>query len=125
MSTEHRPSTDPGAAPVDVIARPREAIETRREAMDPQPPIGIKYLLGRESWMDVADQTPLRLHCEEWGNLGPLELDPDIRPNAAGFRVRGTDFPAPAWARGFYQDAGVYFWTDAKVHGERPAAPQQ
>ncbi len=81
--------------------------------IDPQPPNGIKYMLGDESWiMDVSHRSPRRLHCEEWGNLGPLEINPEIKPNKAGFRVRSTEFVAPAGARGFTQIDGVYYWTD-------------
>lgn len=82
------------------------------EAIKPQPPSGIKYMLGDESWMKPENRTPLRMHVEEWGNLGPMELRPDVEPNAAGFRVRSTDYPAPPGARGFVQINGVYFWTD-------------
>lgn len=81
--------------------------------IEPQPPMGIKYMLGDESWIaDVCQRSPRRLHCEEWGNLGPMEMNPEIKPNAAGFRVRSTDFVAPAGARGFTKIDGVYFWTD-------------
>ena len=81
------------------------------ERIEPQPPPGIKYMLGGESWLAPDQQTPIRLHCEEWGNLGPMELDPEIKPNKAGFRVRSTDFPAPPGARGFTQQGGAYYWT--------------
>lgn len=80
--------------------------------IDPQPPPGIKYMLGNETWLPVAGRTPLNLHCEEWGNLGPMELDPEIKPNRAGFRVRCTTIPAPDGARGFAKIDGVYYWTD-------------
>ena len=81
--------------------------------IEPQPPRGIKYMLGGESWLPPDRQTPIRLHCEEWGNLGPMELDPSIQDNGHGFRVRSTDLPAPAGARGFAQLDGTYYWTDA------------
>lgn len=80
--------------------------------IDPQPPRGIKYMLGDESWLPMDRRSPRRLHCEEWGNLGPMELDPSIKPNAAGFRVRSTEFIAPPGARGFTNIQGVYYWTD-------------
>lgn len=83
----------------------------------PQPPKGIKYMLGGESWMTPEDRTPVRLHCEEWGNLGPMELNPEIKPNKAGYRVRSTDFPAPDGACGFTQIDGEYFWTDTDQFG--------
>jgi hypothetical protein len=57
----------------------------------------------------------IRLHCEEWGNLGPLELDREIKPNKAGFRVRCTTFIAPAGVHGFTEIDGVYYWTDMDV----------
>lgn len=83
-----------------------------RERIEPQPPQGIKYLLGQESWLPPEQQTPLRLHCEEWGNLGPLELNPDIKPNKAGFRVRSSDFHAPDWATSYEKVDGIYYWTE-------------
>lgn len=79
--------------------------------IEPQPPRGIKYMLGGESWLPLAEREPVRLHCEEWGHLGPMELDPEIKPNAAGFRVRSSDFLAPAGATGFAYIDGVYVWT--------------
>lgn len=85
--------------------------------IEPQPPPGIKYMLEGESWLAAADRTPVRLHCEEWGNIGPLELDPTIRPNAAGFRVRASDFVAPDGARGFTHIDGIYFWTAEDMYG--------
>ena len=80
--------------------------------IDPQPPPGIKYMLGNESWLDEAKRSPRRLNCEEWGNLGSMELDPEIKPNVAGFRVRCTTIPAPEGARGFTKIDGVYYWTE-------------
>lgn len=80
--------------------------------IEPQPPRGIKYMLGDESWMKTEDRSPRRLHCEEWGNLGPMELDPTIKPNKAGFRCRSSDFHPPEGARGFTQVNGIYYWTD-------------
>lgn len=88
----------------------------------PQPPEGIKYMLGGESWLDAKYQTPIRLHCEEWGNLGPLELNPEIKPNAAGFRVRCTTILAPAGAIGFKEIDGKYFWTDTDCYGRTAEA---
>jgi hypothetical protein len=79
--------------------------------IEPQPPPGIKYMLGGESWMQDVDRSPVRLFCEEWGSLGPMELDPEIRPNKAGFRVRHTEILAPAGAIGFARVDGVYYWT--------------
>jgi len=83
--------------------------------IEPPPPAGIKYMLGDESWMNPEDRTPLRLHCEEWGNLGPMDLNPKIKPNKAGFRVRSTEFTPPPGARGFAKVDGVYYWTDTDV----------
>lgn len=80
--------------------------------IEPQPPQGIKYLIGEESWLDADKRTPLRLVCEEWGNLGPAELNSEILPNAAGFRVRLTEIVAPAGAKAFVQIDGEYWWTD-------------
>ena len=80
--------------------------------IEPQPPPGIKYMLGDESWMPVEKRSPIRLECEEWANLGPMVLDASIPPNAAGFRVRSTTILAPEGAKGFTKIDGVYFWTD-------------
>ena len=85
--------------------------------IEPQPPIGIKYMLGDETWLPTEERSPRRLLCEEWGNLGPAELNPEIRPNKAGFRVRLTEFPAPAGAVGFSKVDGVYYWTDTDDFG--------
>lgn len=85
--------------------------------IDPQPPRGIKYMLGGESWLPEAARTPVRMHCEEWGHLGPLELDPQIKPNAAGFRVRTSERIAPPGATGFIKINDEYFWTDDGSHG--------
>lgn len=79
--------------------------------IDPQPPRGIKYMLGDESWLTQENRTPRRLHCEEWGNLGPLELNPEIQPNKAGFRVRSTYFYPPEGYRDYQYIDGVYYWT--------------
>lgn len=87
--------------------------------IEPQPPRGIKYMLGGESWLPMEKRGQIRLHCEEWGNLGPMELDPKIKPNKAGFRVRGTDFPAPEGAIGFTEIDGVYYWTDTDQFGRQ------
>lgn len=85
--------------------------------IEPQPPQGIKYMLGGETWIPREKRSPIRLHCEEWGNLGPMELNPEIKENAAGFRCRGTDFIAPEGALGFTCIDGVYYWTDADMYG--------
>lgn len=85
--------------------------------IEPQPPQGIKYMLGGESWLPVDKRSPVRLECEEWGNLGPMELDPAIKLNKAGFRVRSTTIPAPAGALGFTSVEGVYYWTDTDMYG--------
>ncbi|UQD69247.1 hypothetical protein JEY40_24845 [Bradyrhizobium japonicum] len=85
------------------------------ERIEPQPPKGIKYMLGDESWMRPEDRSPLRLHCEEWGNLGPMELNPEIKPNKVGLRVRSTEFTPPPGARGFKLVDDVYYWTDTDV----------
>jgi hypothetical protein len=49
-----------------------------------------------------------------------MELDPEIKPNKAGFRVRSTTIHAPAGALGFTEVEGVYYWTDVDMYG-RPA----
>lgn len=85
--------------------------------IEPQPPQGIKYMLGGEEWMQPEAQSPRRLLCEEWGNLGPLELRPAIKVNKAGFRVRTTEILAPAGAIGFTDVDGVYYWTDTDCYG--------
>jgi hypothetical protein len=79
--------------------------------MEPQPPPGIKYMLGAESWLPSSQQSPRRLSCEEWGNLGPMELDPSIQENNAGFRVRLTHIYAPDCATGYTRVGDEYFWT--------------
>ena len=84
--------------------------------IDPQPPKGIKYMLGGEAWLSPEDRTPMRLHCEEWGNLGPMELNPDIRPNKSGLRVKSSDFIAPKGAKGFKCIDGVYYWSKKSVY---------
>lgn len=89
--------------------------------IEPQPPQGIKYMLGDETWLPVEDRSPMRLLCEEWGNLGPLELDPEIKPNKAGFRVRCTELIAPPGAIGFTKVDGVYYWTDTDCWGRMAA----
>lgn len=93
----------------------RDRRETIVGKIEPQPPKGIKYMLGAESWLPASQQTPRRLHCEEWGSLGPIELNPEIRPNKAGFRVRCTTVLAPAGALGFVELDGVYYWTDMTI----------
>jgi hypothetical protein len=87
----------------------------------PQPPGGIKYMLGAESWKPVAEQSPRRLVCEEWGNMGPLELRPDIQDNGHGFRVRVTEFAAPPEANSFTEVDGAYWW----VFDEQAAAQEK
>lgn len=88
--------------------------------IEPQPPEGIKYMLGNESWMPAHERSLIRLHCEEWGNLGPMELRPEIKPNKAGFRVRCTSIIAPAGAHGFTQIDGTYYWTNMNWDMEKP-----
>ena len=85
--------------------------------IEPQPPRGIKYMLGGERWKPESKRTPLRLICEEWGNLGPAELNPEILTNRAGFRVRHTEILAPFGAFGFTEVGGTYFWTDTDMFG--------
>lgn len=87
----------------------------------PQPPEGIKYMLGGESWLPPEKQSPIRLHCEEWGNLGPMELNPEIQDNGHGFRVRTTTINAPDSAIGFAKVDGTYFWTDTDMYGRTDA----
>ena len=79
--------------------------------IEPHPPLGIKYMIGGESWLPVDQQSPRRLLCEEWGNLGPMELDPSIQENSAGFRVRLTYIDAPDGATGFTRVGEEYVWT--------------
>lgn len=69
--------------------------------------------------MPEAERSEIRLCCEEWGNLGPMELDPTIKPNRAGFRVRVTEFFAPLGAIGFTRLNGKYFWTDTDQFGRK------
>jgi hypothetical protein len=88
--------------------------------IEPQPPQGIKYMLGNESWLPAHERELIRLLCEEWGNLGPMELDPDIKPNKAGFRVRCTTIIAPPGAHGFTEIDGVYYWTDMNWDMKKP-----
>ncbi len=78
-------------------------------------------MLGGESWLPADRQSPRRLHCEEWGNLGPMELVPTIKPNKVGFRVRSTEFLAPPGTLGFTQIDGVYYWTDTSVWDQMAA----
>lgn len=92
--------------------------------IEPQPPRGIKYMLGDETWLPKAQRSPLRLHCEEWGNLGPMELNPEIKDNGHGFRCRSTDFMAPEGALGFTSVDGVYYWTDVDMYG-RPVSERE
>jgi len=84
--------------------------------IEPQPPKGIRYILGGETWLPKEKQSPVRLHCEEWGNLGPMELDPEIKQNKAGFRVRSSDFLAPEGAHGYTQVDGIYYWTKSSCY---------
>jgi hypothetical protein len=91
------------------------------DKIEPQPPMGIKYMLGDETWMKLEDRSPIRLSCEEWGNLGPMELNPEIKPNKAGLRVRSTTIHAPPGAMGFTKIGGVYYWTDTDVWGRTAA----
>lgn len=85
--------------------------------MDPQPPIGaIRYTLGNECWLPVPERTPLRLCCEEWGNLGPLGLDRSIPKNKAGFRVRVTEILAPSSDAQAKCLDGVWGWLTKESH---------
>lgn len=93
--------------------------------IEPQPPQGIKYMLGDETWLPRNQRQPRRLHCEEWGNLGPMEMNPEIQPNSAGFRVRTTSIPAPEGALGFTEVDDIYYWTDTDEYGRDAAARQQ
>ena len=90
-------------------------------AVTPVPPKGIRYVIGGESWKDPADRTPVRLIVEEWGNLGPMEMNPEIKPNAAGFRVRVTEILAPAGARGVEEVNGVLHWSIRDTYGNLPS----
>lgn len=85
--------------------------------IEPQPPRGIKYMLGDETWLPRDQRKPRRLCCEEWGNLGPMELNLEIGPNKAGFRVRVTEIIAPPGALGVAQTDDGYFWTDTDEYG--------
>lgn len=89
--------------------------------IEPQPPKGIKYMLGDETWLAPQERTVRRLHCEEWGNLGPTELNPDIKPNVVGYRVRTSDFIAPEGAVGFTRVGDIYYWTDTDQFGRTAA----
>ncbi|WP_372356943.1 hypothetical protein ACCP99_08085 [Xanthomonas sp. NCPPB 3443] len=80
--------------------------------IEPQPPEGLKYMIGGESWLPPEDRTPIRLVCEEWGNLGPAELNSEIQPNKPGLRVRATEIAAPIEALGYVRVSGIYFWTN-------------
>lgn len=91
--------------------------------IDPQPPAGIKYMVGGQSWLPPEQRDPICLVCEEWGNLGPLELRPEIQPNKYGMRVRVTEFPAPDGAIGFTDIDGVYYWTDTDMFGRTTKDP--
>lgn len=83
--------------------------------IEPQPPKGIKYMLGNELWLPEHRRSPVRLHCEEWGNIGPMELNPDIHDNGHGFRVRTSEFIAPDGATGFTLIDGDYLWTGEPI----------
>lgn len=85
--------------------------------VDPPLPRAIAYMLGDETWLPPEKRTPRRIHVEEWGNLGPMELDPEIQPNAAGFRVRSSDRLAPPGALGFTRSGDVAHWTDVDEYG--------
>lgn len=83
--------------------------------IEPQPPHdSIKYMLGNESWLPISRRSRRRLLCEEWGNLGPAELDSTIEPNSAGFRVRLKEFLAPTATSTYVCEGGVYFWAERK-----------
>ena len=84
----------------------------------PQPPRGIKYMLGSESWLHPEKQTPRLLHCEEWGNLGPMELNTKIKDNGHGFRVRHTRILAPEGAMGYCEHEGKLHWCSKNLYGE-------
>lgn len=103
----------------ELVCRTKRGVEMSElndllSVIEPQPR-GIKYMLGGESWMDEKDQSPIRLNCEEWGNLGPMELNPEIEPNKAGLRVKCTETIAPENARGFTVVDGIYYWTRSSV----------
>ncbi|PVX84315.1 hypothetical protein [Paraburkholderia unamae] len=85
--------------------------------IEPQPPKGIAYMLGGETWLPIEKREPVRLAVEEWGNMGPLELRPDVPDNGHGFRVRMTYFPAPDGAIGFTDVDGELWWTDTDMFG--------
>ncbi len=78
--------------------------------IEPQPPKGIKYMLGNESWLPAEDRSKLMLSCEEWGNLGPMELNPEIKENDAGLRVKHSEFYAPEGADCYKEYDGIYYW---------------
>ncbi len=67
-------------------------------------------MLGDESWRPVEERTKRRLVCEEWGNLGPMELDSTIKPNKAGFRVRITEIECPVGMNDIEEQDGIYYW---------------
>lgn len=97
------------------------ALESWLGAVTPTPPKGIRYVVGGESWKDPADRSPVRLIIEEWGNLGPMEMNPEIKPNAAGFRVRVTEILAPDGARGVEEVNGVLHWSIRDTYGNLPS----
>jgi hypothetical protein len=89
--------------------------------IEPQPPKGIRYMLGGQEWLAPEDRDPFRLVVEEWGNLGPLELRPDVPDNGHGLRVRLTEFAAPAGVIGFAEIDGELWWTDTDMFGRTAA----
>ncbi|WP_284076355.1 hypothetical protein [Herbaspirillum aquaticum] len=89
----------------------------------PQPPESaqIMYMLGGEEWLAKENRSPIRILCETWGNLGPLELNREIPPDKAGFRVKHDEILAPDGCIGFKQIDGKYYWTDTDCYGRNIA----
>jgi hypothetical protein len=80
--------------------------------LDPQPPKGMKYVLGGESWKDPADRSPIRLVVEEWGVDGCW--------TKGGFNCRVTEFLAPPGARGIEEKDGMLHWSTRDSYGNPP-----
>lgn len=78
--------------------------------VDPQPPRGIHYVIGGESWLDPQDRTPVRLVIEEWGIPGCY--------TKVGFNVRATEIVAPPGVYGVERgDDGVLYWSRRDCFG--------
>ena len=85
--------------------------------IEPQPVGQINYIIGNETWLKPDERTPVRLVSENWGNLGCLELNPEILPNKSGMRVKVDYHYAPEGAIGHTKVDGIYYWTDTDCYG--------